>query len=373
MNLLKTPHQLLLEEAGAIPASPGMLHTPKQLLMQEAGVAPKFAAGGKIAKGVLSLIEKEANKVKYLKGTKVVDYNGKPITMYHHTTDFKGDAFDPALSQQKDRGYHGLGMYFGADDYLKRSAFGKHSTGNVAGQEGFEEGSQVIPVNLAIKNPKYIDVADQSLYGVPSEELKKQGYDGVIVTRDDSFTNAMGRVVPRQKVYNAVAFEPTQVKSAIGNEGTYDPLDPRLHKAEGGHVSVDDMLAEIIAANQTPQKFAQGGSTMKNIGVQSALSLPFMAEDAQLIANDIKEKRYPEAAARTAGVGYSAFTPFNPLTALLSGLTYSPETGNATLDAWLAQKEEIARMQEAAKNQKPPRQREQHNVIPITETRFYKK
>ena len=185
MNLLKTPHQLLLEEAGAIPASPGLLHTPKQMLMQEAGVTPKFAAGG--------------------------------------------------------------------------------------------------------------------------------------------------------------------------------------------HISVNDMLAEIMAANQTPQKFAQGGSTMKNIGIQSALSLPFMAEDAQLIANDIKEKRYPEAAARTAGVGYSAFTPFNPLTALISGLTYSSETGDATLDAFLAKKEEMARMQEAAKNQKPPRQREQHNVIPITETRFYKK
>jgi hypothetical protein len=49
MNLLKTPHQLLLEEAGATPSSPGLLHTPKQMLMQEAGVTPKFAAGGHIS------------------------------------------------------------------------------------------------------------------------------------------------------------------------------------------------------------------------------------------------------------------------------------------------------------------------------------
>jgi len=259
MDILKTPHQKLLEEAGAVPASPGMVHTPKQMLMQESGIMPRFAPGGKVAKGALSLLQKQANKAKYLKDTKVVDYNGKPITMYHHTTDFQGDAFDPKLVQQKDQGYHGQGMYFGADDYLKRSAFGKNSTGNVAGQEGFEEGSQVMPVNLSIKNPKYIDVADQSLYGVPSEELKKQGYDGVIVTRDDSFKNAMGRVVPRQKVYNAVAFEPTQVKSAIGNEGTFDPLDPRLSKAEGGHISAEDMLAELIYRGQAPQHFAEGG------------------------------------------------------------------------------------------------------------------
>jgi hypothetical protein len=49
MNLLKTPHQLLLEEAGATPASPGLLHTPHQMLMQEAGVTPKFAEGGHIS------------------------------------------------------------------------------------------------------------------------------------------------------------------------------------------------------------------------------------------------------------------------------------------------------------------------------------
>lgn len=140
--------------------------------------------------------------------------------------------------------------------------------------------------------------------------------------------------------------------------------------ADGG--SVQDMIAEMIANNQTPQRFAEGGSTLKNVGVQSALSLPFMAEDAKLIAKDIQEGKYPEAATRTAGVGYSAFTPLNPLTALLSLMAYSPETGDATLDAWLAKKEEMAKAQEAAKNQKPVRQREQHNVIPITETRFYK-
>jgi hypothetical protein len=372
MNLLKTPHQLLLEEAGATPASPGLLHTPKQMLMQEAGVTPKFAAGGKIAKGVLSLIEKEANKAKYLKDTKVVDYNGKPITMYHHTTDFKGDAFDPKLAQQKDQGYHGQGMYFGAEDYLKRSAFGKNSSGNVYGEEGFQEGSQVIPVHLSIKNPKYVDVTEQSLHGTPIEKLKEMGHDGVIVTRDDSFTNAMGRVVPRQKVYNAVAFEPTQVKSAIGNEGTYDPLDPRLHKAEGGRISVNDMIAEIIAANKTPQKFA-AGSSVKNIASQSALELPFIPEEAKQIAANIKAQKYPEAAAQTAGVGYSAFAPINPLTALISGLTYSPELGDSTIEGFKKQEQERQLMEQyQAKLKADQAQKKADLFQKIKETRFYK-
>ncbi len=368
MNLLKTPNQMLLEEAGAKTHAPSeMLKTPQQLLMEESGLPQKFAPGGKVLKSALSLLEKQANKTKYLKDTKVVDYNGKPITMYHHTTDFKGDAFDPKLAQQKDQGYHGQGMYFGAEDYLKRSAFGKNSSGNVYGEEGFQEGSQVIPVHLSIKNPKYVDVTEQSLHGTPIEKLKEMGHDGVIVTRDDSFTNAMGRVVPRQKVYNAVAFEPTQVKSAIGNEGTYDPLDPRLHKADGGHIqmSPQDMIAAIMAQGQTPQKFATG-STVKNIASQSALEIPFIPEEAKQIAQDIKSQKYPEAAARTAGIGYSAFAPINPLTALISGATYSPEVGDATLEGWKKQELERLMMEQYKAKVKADQ------LQKIKETRFYK-
>lgn len=50
MNILKTPQQKLMEEAGMTPASPGMLKTPQQLLLEEAGVTPpaSFADGGQV-------------------------------------------------------------------------------------------------------------------------------------------------------------------------------------------------------------------------------------------------------------------------------------------------------------------------------------
>jgi hypothetical protein len=48
MNILKTPQQKLLEEAGAIPGSPGMLNTPKQMLLNESGIMPRFADGGQV-------------------------------------------------------------------------------------------------------------------------------------------------------------------------------------------------------------------------------------------------------------------------------------------------------------------------------------
>ena len=46
LNFLKTPHQKLMEEAGAIPPTPGMLKTPQQALLQEVGALPQFANGG---------------------------------------------------------------------------------------------------------------------------------------------------------------------------------------------------------------------------------------------------------------------------------------------------------------------------------------
>lgn len=57
MNILKTPQEKLLEEAGAIPASPGMLKTPQQLLMQESGIRPTvFADGGSTTKSVEDML-----------------------------------------------------------------------------------------------------------------------------------------------------------------------------------------------------------------------------------------------------------------------------------------------------------------------------
>jgi len=48
MNILKTPHEKLMEDAGMAPASPGMLNTPKQMLLQESGIVPKMADGGQV-------------------------------------------------------------------------------------------------------------------------------------------------------------------------------------------------------------------------------------------------------------------------------------------------------------------------------------
>lgn len=46
MDILKTPHEMLNEEAGSNPAVNGWLSTPHQKLMEEAGTVPHLAIGG---------------------------------------------------------------------------------------------------------------------------------------------------------------------------------------------------------------------------------------------------------------------------------------------------------------------------------------
>ena len=56
MELLKTPHQMLLQEAGATPEPDGLLNTPEQMLMQESGVSPHFSSGGTSPQDMLAML-----------------------------------------------------------------------------------------------------------------------------------------------------------------------------------------------------------------------------------------------------------------------------------------------------------------------------
>ena len=65
MNPIKSPHELLMEQAGFAPQSPGMVNTGQQMLLDQTGIVPHFAPGGKVVKGILSALEREANKAKF--------------------------------------------------------------------------------------------------------------------------------------------------------------------------------------------------------------------------------------------------------------------------------------------------------------------
>lgn len=140
--------------------------------------------------------ETEAFK-RWFGDSKVVDESGKPLVVYHGTMSDIVE-FDPAKNSQIK------GMFFTAEaEYANRFASGRGS------------GANVLPVYLSIKNPIVIPVSDYNMERL-AEASNDLSADGVIVKDDDG------------SVYVAIAFEPQQIKSATGNDGTFDPANPDI-------------------------------------------------------------------------------------------------------------------------------------------------
>lgn len=157
---------------------------------------------------------------KWFGDSKVVDANGDPLVVYHGT-----GATDISEFKVSTSGTYGGGIYLtpeirGANDYaIYRGA----------------PSSTVYPVYAAIKNPASGSEAAQvaSWKGEENarEELIKRGYDGVVDMRSGEI----------------VAFYPEQIKSAIGNNGEFDPSNPdiRYNVADEGW-SVSEQAKKVV-------------------------------------------------------------------------------------------------------------------------------
>jgi hypothetical protein len=157
--------------------------------------------------------------------SKVVDADGKPLVVYHKTrADIK--AFDKDKIGGSDFGYAGRGFYFMPFPL-----------------QGDTYGNITMPVFLSLQNPFVIDDSNwrseegpyrwisanaDRLGGLKeasiawTEMMKSKGFDGFM----DKTGKGDGEIV---------AFEPTQIKSATGNIGTYDPenADIRYQREAG--------------------------------------------------------------------------------------------------------------------------------------------
>ena len=126
--------------------------------------------------------------------SKVVDENGEPLVVYHGTkerfTKFK-------LNN---------GMIWFTDE---------GDVADVASDTYEQDGGNVMPVHLKMDNPYFWKESDREPDRLFVSQLKKQGYDGIILP--SNFGN---------KDY--VVFDPTQIKSATGNSGSFDPNNPDI-------------------------------------------------------------------------------------------------------------------------------------------------
>ena len=165
--------------------------------------------------------------------SKVADADGNPLVVYHGT---RSDFAVFEKSDPRDAGY-----WFGRANEANQYA---------ASSNG---GGQVMPVYLSIQNPKIYYNRDVKITPSLVQELKNQGYDGVI--RDFAGGEDAWRYAVGQKEY--AVFDSNQIKSAIGNVGTYDPESSDIRRSLRGSITpqLEKTLNKIVPKTYRPNRF----------------------------------------------------------------------------------------------------------------------
>ncbi|MEY8688472.1 MAG: hypothetical protein AB9M53_01150 [Leptothrix sp. (in: b-proteobacteria)] len=182
---------------------------------------------------------------KWFGDSKVVDGDGKPLRVYHGTSaDFS--EFDAGKA----------GSNFGMDSYgiffADKPNISAHSAAAVSGFKS-KGGDNIMPVYLSIKNPLVVRSAKHvtRAYDDPREiggselfdrsdkerimkQAKAGGHDGI---RFEPGPDGDGMWI---------AFQPTQIKSATGNRGTFDPGEADITKSWAWHDTMQATRAPRI-------------------------------------------------------------------------------------------------------------------------------
>lgn len=140
--------------------------------------------------------------------SKVVDEQGRPLVVFHGT-DADIEAFDAERS--KDAGVWFTPVAGAAEMY-----------------SGSREGANIIPAYVSLQNPYEAKVGESRQDAL--DKAIDRGHDGIIVRDSDGSISTLA------------AFKPTQIKSATGNRGTFDPNSPDIRFSLSGlNFDLDDM------------------------------------------------------------------------------------------------------------------------------------
>lgn len=188
--------------------------------------------------------------------SKVVDESGKPLVVYHHTP----ESFDGFIPGGRDPEMSGVAIWMTPERDVSRAPFGHQlytvlrqgrgidAKGNTISADAVRrlesgkltdqqakvirkrideaidaarmEGVNTMPLYVSLKNPLILRGPESSkitlMYPDRVAELRSQGYDGVMAYDKNG------------NVTEIAVFDPQQVKSAIGNRGTFDPTSPNI-------------------------------------------------------------------------------------------------------------------------------------------------
>lgn len=174
-----------------------------------------------------SQTETEAFK-KWFGDSKVVDEDGRPLVVYHGTSTPSFTTF----KRQRGGWSGGMGIWFGSHPDIANE---------FAKTRFADQGAAVYPVFLNIKNPRQYDGWDdftaaaratgKAEIGDMQKSLRnsliRKGYDGIVIRGSDTDNGGTRN--------DWVVFEPNQIKSAVGNRGTFDNNPNILSNKKAGY------------------------------------------------------------------------------------------------------------------------------------------
>ena len=167
---------------------------------------------------------------RWFRDSKVVDADGKPMVVYHGSPDTRfvkagGDGVFRTHRERNGMSEPRRAFFFAADERAAKTYADPHRAWDY---QNAEEG--VIPAYLSLQNPLVINAEGKHWRGTDAmiEKAMSAGHDGAIIrnVRDDYASQPKERSAPTTTVY--VAFRPEQIKSAVGNVGTFDPKNPDI-------------------------------------------------------------------------------------------------------------------------------------------------
>ncbi len=169
--------------------------------------------------------------------SKIFDADGAPMVLYHATS----KDFDTFIPGGENPAMSGPAIWLTTE---RESPPAAHNIRQVPGKPGFSYGNQsgkytpgsnILPLYVRMEKPFYVDSEDQRQVAKDGgfnsafphlvdqadvDKLKAAGYDGVVLQGGMSGDEY-------------IVFDPEQVKSAIGNRGTFDPQDANILRQSG--------------------------------------------------------------------------------------------------------------------------------------------
>lgn len=216
--------------------------------------------------------------------SKVVDAEGRPLVMYHGTMrDF--DAFDPDAPAATE--YTGAKAIYVSPETRFANDYADGGGGNVmpvyvkaTNPFDFENAEHVAALEAYEKANRYTERSVSNFVG----DVKRGDWEAIESRKVQAAIKAMGHdgfYLIESGVKNLGVYSPIQIKSAIGNNGQFDPANPDIRASRGTAGSMTETMvrqvADTIAARWTQAPTVVVVQDMQDMRVPEAARL----EDAR--------------------------------------------------------------------------------------------